>query len=86
MATDPEEMASETSGGTSHPKDGPTAAGVSAPSRDAKGTPVAPDVSTEEEPPAEAEIALDTEIADADGSADPDGPQPTRPAPMPERR
>jgi hypothetical protein len=87
---DPAEMANETSGGTSHPKDGPTPAGASAPPRDASGTPVAPGNPSEDEPPEEGVIALGTEMADADSvDADPPGgsrPLPQRPAPTPERR
>lgn len=86
MATEPEDVAGETSGGSDHPKDGPTPAGVSAPPRDPQGTPVPPGAPSEDEPPPEAEIAIDTEIADAAGSADPDGSQPHRPAPTPEQR
>ena len=86
MTTEPEDIAADTSGGTDQPKDGPTPAGVSAPPRDAHGTPIPPGAPAEDEPPAEGAIALDTRMADADRSADPEGAQPTRPAPTPERR
>lgn len=86
MATEPEEMANETSGGTEHPKKGPTPAGVSAPPRDDQGTPVSPGTPAEDEPTPEAAVALDTRIADAERSADPGQPEPPHPAPTPERR
>jgi hypothetical protein len=85
MVTNPDDIAADPSGGAEEPKEGPTAAGVTAPPRDEQGTPVAPDAATEEEPPPEGDLALETEMADAESLPRP-GATPTRPAPTPERR
>lgn len=86
MATDPTDVAADMSGGDEHPKDGPTPAGVTAPPRDAQGTPTraSGDPRREHLTP-EADVALDTEMADADSMAVP-GAAPTRDAPTRERR
>jgi hypothetical protein len=86
MATEPEDVTADTSGGEQHPKDGPTPAGVTAPARKADGTPRAvtgrPD---DEHLTPEAAVALDTEMADADSLTVP-GATPTRRAPTREQR
>jgi hypothetical protein len=86
MATEPEDVAADTSGGEEHPKDAPTPAGVTAPPRDAGGAPSAvTGRAGEEHFTPEAAAALDTEMADADSLPVP-GATPTREPPTAEER